>query len=193
MISAVFAVAILDEEFLRKIFTKNQTRPGVEECRLDDLLNELGFLSEQFSSPSSRILEKCVRNIRSETELIRFFWGKSAHNWPGRQVVWRNQLNLIADHEREVKRIACSSSTNARLEVFPESLVEGPEVKLRKVRRSINYIWSLREISVREWNIFHLSKLNSINFTKSVDSGLVYCWQVSKIEPITILRVECTW
>ena len=83
MISAVFAVAtflyitvILDKEFLRKIFTMNQSGPGVEKCRLDDL-RELGFLSEQFSSPSSRIWEKCTSNIRSETELIRFFRGKS--------------------------------------------------------------------------------------------------------------------
>ena len=83
MISAVFAIAIflhitviLNEEFLRKIFAMNQTSPGVEKCRLEDLLSELGFPSEEFSSPSSRIWEKCARNIRSETELIRFFRGQ---------------------------------------------------------------------------------------------------------------------
>ena len=84
MISAVFAVAIffyisviLNEEFLRKIFSMNQTGPGVEKFRLLDLLSELGFSSEQLCSPSSRIWEKCARNIRSETELICFFRGKS--------------------------------------------------------------------------------------------------------------------
>ena len=84
MISAVFAVAIflssmviLNKEFLRKIFTMNQTGPSMEKCCLDDLLSELGFSSEQFSSPWSRIQEQCARNIRSETELIRFFRGKS--------------------------------------------------------------------------------------------------------------------
>ena len=83
-ISAAFAVAIflyitviLNEEFLRKIFTMNQTGPGVEKCRLDDLLSELGISSEQFSTLSSRIWEKCARNIRSDTELIHFFRGKS--------------------------------------------------------------------------------------------------------------------
>ena len=83
MISAVFAVTIflyitviLNEEFLWKIFAMNQAGPVVEKCRLDDLVSELGFPSEQFSSPSSRIWEKCTRNIRSETELIRFFRGK---------------------------------------------------------------------------------------------------------------------
>ena len=82
MISAVFAAAIflyitviLNKEFLRKIFAMNQTGPDVEKCRLNDLLSQLGFPSE-VSSPSSRIWEKCTRNIRSETELIRFFRGK---------------------------------------------------------------------------------------------------------------------
>ena len=84
MIFAMFAVAIflymtviLNEEFLWKIFTMNPTGPGVAKCRLEDLLSTLGFSSEQFSSPLSRIWEKCARNIRSETELIRFFRGKS--------------------------------------------------------------------------------------------------------------------
>ena len=84
MISAVFAVAIffyttviLNEEFLWQIFTMNQTGPSMEKCRLDDLLSEPGLSSEQFSSPLSRIWEKCARNIRSETELIRFFQEKS--------------------------------------------------------------------------------------------------------------------
>ena len=83
MISAVFAVTIflyitviLNEEFLWKIFAMNQTGPGMEKCCLDDLLSELGFPSEQFSLPSSRIWEKCARNTRSETELICFFRGK---------------------------------------------------------------------------------------------------------------------
>ena len=49
----------------------------MEKCRLDDLLSELGFSREQFSSLSSRIWEKWTRNIRSETEMIRFFRGKS--------------------------------------------------------------------------------------------------------------------
>ena len=94
MISTVFAVAIflyitviLDEKFLLKILPVNQTGPGVEKCRLDDLLSELAFSSEQFSSPLSRIWEECSRNIMSETELIRFFLEKSAHNSLGRQVV----------------------------------------------------------------------------------------------------------
>ena len=103
MISAVFAVAIF--LYITVIFLKpgpeqprsqgplsyslspgskredpgNEVGPGVGKCRLDDL-SELGFTSEQFSSPSSRIWEKCARNIRSETELIRFFRGKSTHN-----------------------------------------------------------------------------------------------------------------
>ena len=84
MISAMFAVAIflyitviLNEEFLQKIFMLNQIGPGVEKCRPDDLLSKPGFSNEQFSSLLPRILEKCARNIRSETELIRFFRGKS--------------------------------------------------------------------------------------------------------------------
>ena len=68
---------IVNEEFLGNVFTMNQTGPGVEKCRLNDLLSELGFSSEQFSSLLSQIWEKCVRNIRRETELIRFFQGKS--------------------------------------------------------------------------------------------------------------------
>ena len=80
MISVVFAVAIfkyimviLNKEFLWKIFTMNQTGPGVKKCRLDDLQSELGFSNEQFSSPSSQVWEKHA----SETELTHFFWGKS--------------------------------------------------------------------------------------------------------------------
>ena len=75
-------------------------------------------------------------------------------------------------------------------------MVEEPEAKLSKVRRSIiknkNYGPDRSEISAHEWNIFHLSKLKLKQFYRECWQRLVYCWQVSKIEPIRVLHMECT-
>ena len=70
----LYITVILNKEFLRKIFTMNQLQagPSMEKCRLDDLLSELGFSSEQFSPEYQKW---------NRTDL--FLLGKiSAYNWP---------------------------------------------------------------------------------------------------------------